>query len=190
MASCQGNVEASSGRWQPNTRPIMNDGNIRKTTTPADQQLTEVTAKDVQSWFRDAWPKAPEHPNEIECYTVAVHVNTIVRTVNAKHIRKPYQEQLLEIKEEYHALLKHGRGFIRHSLKILEDLRLKADSLNRDWGPEVVGSDSEWAPEHDLTKKYKRWRAEHLALIANIEAATGEVETVLKNSNLQRLGNP
>ena len=34
---------------------------------------------------------------------------------------------------------------------------------------------------NDLTNKYKRWRAEHLALIANIEAATGEVETVLKN---------
>ena len=52
---------------------------------------------------------------------------------------------------------------------------------NRDWGPEVDGSDSEWAPEVDLTKEYKRWRAEHLALIAKLEAATGEVETVLKN---------
>ena len=65
--------------------------------------------------------------------------------------------------------------------KLLEDLRQKANNLNRDWGPEVDRLDSDWASEHDLTKKYKRWRAEHLALIAKLEAATGEVETVLKS---------
>ncbi len=165
----------------------MNDGNnqktgapnggTRKTTTPAHHQLTEVTAKEVQSWFRCAWPRAAEHPNEIECDTVAAYVNMIVHRENATPIRKPSEE----LKEEYHALLKHGRGFIRYSRKVLQDLRQKANSLNRDWGPEVDGSDSEWAPEVDLTKEYKRWRAEHLALIAKLEAATGEVETVLKN---------
>ena len=153
------------------------NGGTRKTTTPAHHRITEVTAKEVQSWFRLAWPRAAEHPSEIECDTVALYVNTIVQWENAKYIRKSSEE----LKEEYVALLKHGRGFIRHSRKVLEDLRQKANNLNRDWGPEVDGLDSEWAPEEDLTKKYKRWRAEHLALIANIEAATGEVEIVLKN---------
>jgi hypothetical protein len=153
------------------------NGGTRKTATPAHHRLTEVTAKEVQSWFRLAWPRAAKHPNEIECYTVAVYVNTIVHRENAKYIRKSSKE----LKEEYDALLKHGRGFIRYSRKVLEDLRQKANNLNRDWGPEVDGLDSEWASENDLTKKYKRWRAEHLALIATIEAATGEVETVLKN---------
>jgi hypothetical protein len=153
------------------------NGGSRKTATPAHHRFTEVTAKEVQSWFRCAWPRAAEHPNEIECDTVAVYVNMIVHRENANPIRKPSEE----LKEGYGALLKHGRGFIRYSRKVLEDLRQKANSLNRDWGPEVDGLSSEWASENDLTNKYKRWRAEHLALTANIEAATGEVETVLKN---------
>jgi hypothetical protein len=106
----------------------------------------------------------------MECRNAAAHVNVIVHTGNAKHLTKLSEKRLLKIKEEYRSLFKHGRGFIRHSQKIMKDLRQKADRLH-----------SAPASDHDLTNEYQRWRTEHLALIANIEAATGEVETVLKN---------
>ena len=47
--------------------------------------------------------------------------------------------------------------------------------------PEVDGSDSEWAPEVDLTQRIQAVASRTPRPHCELEAATGEVETVLKN---------
>ena len=65
--------------------------------------LVSVTAKDVDRWLREAWPRRQDYPDETNCQTLATWINVIVDRGNASPQRI---NSLAAIKERRSDVLK------------------------------------------------------------------------------------
>jgi hypothetical protein len=95
------------------------------------RRLQRITAVDVETWFRDAWPGFKSYPSDIQNNRLATRINTIVDRHNARLANDPSRDALKKRRQNYLRARKSARSFQRALQPISEYLQSEKDMLNQ-----------------------------------------------------------